>query len=126
MRNNPTKKELQEQENAEALYYWNCVHNIDIGRGVKLHSFNACVYPADLDIPFVDTVTGEFDHEYKGVCVLLSYTTFVAVVIRYPDGQCIGVDMLRYRYHYTVSSAKQIARFFKDNGVTIRYTWRAI
>lgn len=126
MRNKPTKKELQEQENAEALYYWNSLHIADSSEAVQLRSCKAWIIPADLDIPFVDIATGEFTHEYKGVCVLCSYNTPVALIIRYPDGECIGVDMLRYEYGYTFTSAQHISKFFHDMGVTIRYTWREV
>lgn len=48
--------------------------------------------------------------------ILRSYNTIVAWV-EYRDGMLVGVDVLRYVYGYTSTSAQHIAKFFHDIGV---------
>lgn len=51
--------------------------------------------------------------EGMAVCVLKSYSTYVAAVICTENG-CTGIDVLRKVYGYTATSAQHIAKFFTD------------
>ena len=103
-----TKKELQEQENAEVAYIYGVVSRNIKNHGLfnprKLRSCNAVVY---------DTY---------GFTVLKSYNTIVACVDRFG----YGYDFLRLVYGYTATSTQHISKFFKDYDCYVKYTWRGL
>lgn len=52
-----------------------------------------------------------------GYDLLYSYDTLVAA---YDRSEAKGYDFLRYTYHYTVTSAHHIAKFFADRNCRVR------
>lgn len=60
--------------------------------------------------------------------ILKSYNTLVACINRYTG---IQVDMLRYEYKFTRTSAQHISKFFNDYSISLsypakRYTYKSI
>lgn len=98
-----TKLEIK-ANNQYALDLWNMSQTV-INQGIvtKAWTKRLCYCRADVTC-----------YEYNGedsIYILHSYNTDVAVVI--VNSGCIyGVDMLRYVYGYTATSAKHIAKFF--------------
>ena len=103
-----TKKELQEQENAEVVFIEGCVmHNIDNFGKTRINRLRSC--QAEV-------------YETYGFTVLKSYNTIVAAIDRFG----YGYDFLRYVYGYTATSAQHITKFFRDYGASTIYTWKAV
>lgn len=103
-----TKKEIQEQENAEVAFIYGCIErNIrnfgmtDLGR---LRSCNATV------------------HKTYGFTLLKSYNTIVAAI----DDFGVAYDFLRLVYGYTATSSQHITKFFKDYNVQTKWVWREL
>lgn len=63
----------------------------------------------------------ETEHYY----LLKSYETFVACIIKESN---VSVDVLRYVYGYTPTSAQHISKFINDYGnrYAQHYTWRHV
>ena len=105
----PTKKEMQEQENAEVLFMLGCLKNSINNYGTKqiarLRTCNATVY------------------ETMGFTYLVSYNTIVAMR---DDFTNYGYDFLRYVYGYTATSSQHIRKFFQDYNVHSVWTWRDV
>lgn len=63
--------------------------------------------------------------EYSNVIFLISYDTIVAIINK---NQRYMLDVLRYVYGYTATSAQHIAKFRNDYSkfFDIEYTWKEV
>ena len=63
--------------------------------------------------------------EYSNVIFLISYGTIVAIINK---NQRYMIDILRYVYGYTATSAQHIAKFRQDYSkfFDILYTWKEV
>lgn len=99
-----TKKELQKIISAQALHMQDLIRSV-IAQGTVTKTFTKrlCYCKADVTC-----------YEYKGkpvIYALKSYNTDVAYVVVNSEAM-YGVDVLRYNYGYTPTSAQHIAKFF--------------
>lgn len=99
-----TKKELQKFNSAQALHMQDLIRSV-IAQGTVTESFTKrlCYCKADVTC-----------YEYQGnpaIYALKSYNTTVAYVL-VNSGAMYGIDVLRYNFGYTPTSAQHIAKFF--------------
>lgn len=98
MRKTMTSRDFQEMDNTLAMEllreFKNDVKELPV-RGVRLRTCNASVY------------------ETSKYYILKSYNTVVAFIVKDND---ILVDILRYVYGYSATSAQHIAKFSTDYG----------
>ena len=96
-----TQKELN---NRYALDLWNMINSM-IKQGTVI-----CAWEKRLAYCKADVICYEYKNE-PVIYLLRSYNTIVAGVI-VNTGAIYGIDMLRYVYRYTATSAQHIAKFF--------------
>ena len=114
-----TKKEKQRKENNEVLQYYNkYLKDINYYEQSKLFNCQAWYGMKQSVI-----LNGKLVYD---VIPLKSYSTVVAYIVKdYANNDTICIDVLRYVYGYTATSAKHIAKFFnllsRDSYKILRY-----
>ena len=106
-----TKKELQLQENEIVLdHYTKLKEKLD--REIRLTQQKKRLRTMSAEV----LVTPNY-------ILLESYGTLVAFI---PRGTERCIDVLRYVYGYTPTSAKHISAFAHEYGANKRYTWKEV
>ena len=93
-----TRKEIQEMDNTVAMELYREFQNEVKELPLKGTQFRSCMATV---------------YETSKYYILKSYNTVVAFIIKDKD---ILVDMLRFAYGYTSTSARHIAKFSQDYG----------
>ena len=106
-----TKKELQRQENEIVLEHYTKL-KVNLDRELRLVQQKKRLRTMSATILLT-----------PNYILLESYSTLVAFIPRGTD-RCI--DILRYVYGYTATSAKHISAFANEYGANKRYTWKEV
>lgn len=114
-----TKKELQRNENMTVLqYYYEYLKDINFYEQSKLFNCQAW-YGMQQSV----ILNGKL---VLDAIPLKSYNTIVAYIVKdYTNNETVCIDVLRYVYGYSATSAKHIAKFFnllsRDSCKILRY-----